>query len=76
MSTNNTVSEEIVIVGSRHGKLADQIESLYKQESPIEVKDIRKAVGDDIVYLSPVSGSVDKLAVGVYTKEFQRLGCV
>lgn len=76
MSTNNTVSEEIVIVGSRHGKLADQIESLYKQESPIEVKDIRKAVGDDIVYLSPVSGSVDKLAVGVYTKEFQRLGFV
>ena len=45
MSTNNTVSEEIVIVGSRHGKLADQIESLYKQESPIEVKDIKNTAG-------------------------------
>jgi len=76
MSTNNTVSEEIVIVGSRHGKLADRIEPLYNQESPIEMKDIREAVGDDIVYLSPLYGTVDKQAVGVYTKDYYRLGFV
>ena len=63
MNNNDNVSEEIVIVGSRYGELADEIATLLNQEDPIGESDIRKALGDSIAYLSPASGTVDKLAV-------------
>lgn len=76
MRKNGNDLGEIVIVGSRYGKLADVITPLYSQEGPIEQKDIRKALGNDVVYLSPVSGLIDKLAVGVHTEDNRRLGYV
>lgn len=71
-----TASEEIVIVGSRYGELADEMSLLYKMKDPIEMKDIRNALGDVIVYLSPAKGLVDKQAVSVYTESSRRLGYV
>ena len=41
MRKNGNDLGEIVIVGSRYGKLADVITPLYSQEGPIEQKDIR-----------------------------------
>lgn len=76
MKSNNTISEEIVIVGSRYGELADETSLLYKQEGPIGVKDIRKALGDETVYLMPISNIHDDHAVGVYSKTEKFLGHV
>ena len=65
MTNTDNVSEEIVIVGSQNGELADVINPLYRQGEPIKESDIRKAIGDNIVYLMPVNNMNDDQTVGV-----------
>ena len=76
MNTNDNVSEEIVIVGSGYGELSDEFECLFSQEKPIEEKDIRKTLGDNIVYMMPVCSVHDDQAVGVYSQTERLLGYV
>lgn len=76
MNDSKNVSEEIVIVGGRYGAYADEIQSLFNQVAPVEAEDIRKALGDDTVYLMPVPNDYDPYAVGVFSKTQKRLGFV
>lgn len=76
MLNDETISEEIVIVGERYGDLADVIMPLFNQVEPHKTNDIIKALGSDVVYLIPASGLVDKKAVAVYTENRKRLGYV
>ena len=76
MTNTDNVSEEIVIVGSQNGELADVINPLYRQGEPIKESDIRKAIGDNIVYLMPVNNLNDDQTVGVYSQTEKLLGYV
>ena len=76
MTNTDNVSEEIVIVGSQNGELADVINPLYRQGEPIKESDIRKAIGDNIVYLMPVNNLNDDQMVGVYSQTEKLLGYV
>ena len=76
MTNTDNVSEEIVIVGSQNGELADVINPLYRQGEPIKESDIRKAIGDNIVYLMPVNNMNDDQMVGVYSQTEKLLGYV
>lgn len=67
MNYEETQTEEIVIVGSRYGELADVVNPLYEQRLPIEPEDIKEKLGDDVVYLMPINNSHDAYAVGAYT---------
>lgn len=77
METKVLISEEVVIVGSRYGELSDAISTLFDQKSPIEQKDITKALGNDTVYLQPVDDNRhDGYAVAVFSDRYQRIGYV
>ena len=76
MEKTKTIPEEIIIVGSRYGELADVITPLYNKKAPIDSKDIAQALGDDIAYLSPVPNRHDKYAVGVFNKHQRQIGFV
>ena len=69
-------SEEIVIVGSKYGELADVVNPLYEKGEPIEKKDIARLLGSETVYLRPKRNEYDKYAVGVYTENSNLLGYV
>ena len=69
-------SEEIVIVGSKYGELADVVNPLYEKGEPIEKKDIARLLGSETVYLRPKRNEYDKYAVGVYTANMNLLGYV
>ena len=76
-STEKTESsEEIVIVGSKYGELADVVNPLYEKGEPIEKKDIARLLGSETVYLRPKRNEYDKYAVGVYTENSNLLGYV
>ena len=53
MEKQDSITDEIVVVGSRHGGLADIVKPIYEKGDPIEEKDIRKLLGDDEVIISP-----------------------
>ena len=74
--TTNESSEEIVIVGSKYGELADVVNPLYEKGEPIEKKDIARLLGSETVYLRPKRNEYDKYAVGVYTENSNLLGYV
>ena len=76
MDITDTISEEIIIVGSRYGKLADVLNPLYKEGETIEEKEIIKMLGGDMVLLHPTQNRYDQYAVGVYTLSQQLLGFV
>ena len=76
MNHMETHTEEIVIVGSRYGELADVVNSLYEQGLPVEPEDIKEKLGDDVVYLTPVNNSHDASAVGVYSVSQKKIGHV
>ncbi len=76
-STEKTESsEEIVIVGSKYGELADVVNPLYEKGEPIEKEDIARLLGSETVYLRPKRNEYDKYAVGVYTENSNLLGYV
>jgi len=68
--------EEIFIVGSRYGELADVITPLYNTPKPIQAADIIQALGCDEVYLKPVPNDHDVYAVAVYAQDTRRIGFV
>lgn len=76
MEKKDTISEEIIIVGSRYGELADILNPLYKEGETIEEKEIIKMLGGDMVLLHPTHNRYDQYAVGVYTLSQQLLGFV
>ena len=76
MNNMETHTEEIVIVGSRYGELADVVNPLYEQGLPVEPEDIKEKLGGDVVYLTPVNNSHDAYAVGVYSVSQKRIGHV
>ena len=76
MIETDSISEEIVIVGGCYGAYTDQIEPLFHQAEPVETKDIKNALGDDIAYLMPISGDLDPYAVGVYAQSLKPIGMV
>lgn len=75
-SSNLDTTEEIVIVGSRHGVLADIVKPLFEKGEPIKKKDIKKILGGDEVLIYPESNEYDKYAVGVFTRSHRPLGHV
>jgi hypothetical protein len=76
MNNEETQTEEIVIVGSRYGELADVVNPLYEQGLPIEPEDIKEKLGGDEVVLMRIPNKHDAYAVGVFTLSEQRLGHV
>ena len=76
METTNTFSEEIIIVGSRYGALADVLNPLYKEGKAMEDEEITRMLGGDMVLLHPTQNQYDQYAVGVYTLSEQLLGYV
>lgn len=76
MDKQDSPSEEIVIVGSRYGALADVVTPLFEKGVPIEAENIKSVLGGDEVILSPVKNDYDPHAVGVYTISQRLLGYV
>ncbi|MBQ7426877.1 MAG: hypothetical protein IJV20_06480 [Prevotella sp.] len=76
MEQKEKATEELFIVGSRYGELADEISTLYNLKRPIETKDITQAIGDDVVYLKPVPNDHDQYAVAVFSQDTKRIGFV
>ena len=76
MDKLDVLSEEIVIVGSRHGELADVVIPIYEKGEPMEVKDIREFLGDNEVIISPEDNPYDAYAVGVYKPDLKLIGHV
>lgn len=76
MEKQDSITDEIVIVGSRHGGLADIVKPIYEKGAPIEEKNIRKLLGDDEVVISPEDNHFDAYAVGVYTIDLKPIGHV
>ena len=76
MNVQEKSTEEIVIVGSRYGELADVLRPLYRQMAPMAQEDIKKMLGGDVVYFSPTFNQFDDEAVGVYTPSQRLLGYV
>ena len=76
MENKREVSDEIVIVGSRYGDLADVVIPLFEKAEPIESENIVEVLGGVVVYLSPRPNKVDGHAVGVYTQSQRLLGFV
>ena len=75
-SSNLDTTEEIVIVGSRYGALADIVKPLFEKGEPIKKKDIKKILGGDEVILYPDNNEFDKFSVGVHTRSHRLLGHV
>lgn len=78
MDKQDALSEEIVIVGSRHGELADVFKPIYEKGDPIKGDSIEGLLGFDDVILSPADNSYDDYAVGVYTSDLKLIdmyGC-
>ena len=69
-------TDELIIVGSRYGDLADILEPYYEKAQPIAPEEIKTLLGSDVVYLQPVSNSEDPYAVGVFINTKKRLGFV
>ena len=67
---------EIIIVGSRYGELANVVKPLYAMMTPMTQTDIKEKLGGDVVYLSPTDNQFDDDAVGVFTVSQQLLGYV
>ncbi len=76
MDKQDALSEEIVIVGSRHGGLADIVKPIYEKGDPIAKEEIRGILGDDEVVISPEENHFDAYAVGVYTIDLKPIGHV
>jgi len=76
MDKQDSPSEEIVIVGSRYGALADVVTPLFEKGVPIEAENIKSVLGGNEVILSPVKNDYDPHAVGVYTISQRLLGYV
>lgn len=76
MKLKESFVDELFIVGSRYGELADAILPLFSLERPIDQKDIQKAIGDDTVYLKPVPNDFDQYAVAVFNQDAIRIGYV
>ena len=76
MDKQDSPSEEIVIVGSRYGALADVVTPLFEKGIPIEAENIKSVLGGNEVILSPVKNDYDPHAVGVYTISQRLLGYV
>ena len=68
------VTDELIIVGGRHGELSDKLTPLFEEGNPIEEKDIRKEIGCEIVYLMRSNNDHDPYAIGVFTSSMKRLG--
>ena len=68
------VTDELIIVGGRHGELSDKLVPLFSEGNPIEEKDIRKEIGCEIVYLVRSNNDHDPYAIGVFTSSMKRLG--
>ena len=68
------VTDELIIVGGRHGELSDKLIPLFSEGNPIEEKDIRKEIGCEIVYLMRSNNDHDPYAIGVFTSSMKRLG--
>ena len=76
MNNEEANTDEIVIVGSRYGDLADVVTPFYEKGTPIEPEDIRKTLGCDEAVLMAVPNKHDAYAVGVFTLEEKRIGHV
>ena len=76
MNNEDLNTDEIVIVGSRYGDLADVVTPFYEKGTPIEPEDIRKTLGCDEAVLMAVPNKHDAYAVGVFTLEEKRIGHV
>ena len=74
MVNKESIADEIFIVGSRYGELAEEITPLYHKEKPVGIKDITRALGDNEVYLKPVPNKHDEYAVAVFNQDMKRIG--
>lgn len=72
----DVLSEEIVIVGSRYGELADVVIPLFEKGEPINSENIVSVLGGDEVILRPDDNKFDSFAVAVYTVSQRLLGYV
>lgn len=71
---NLLVTDELVIVGIRHGAFADKLKPLFDEEAPMEVTDLKKVIGTDVVSLSKTYYDHDYNTIGVFATPKVRLG--
>lgn len=76
MEKQDAVSEEIVIVGSRHGELADIVKPIYEKGDPIDERKISELLGLERVILWPSDEDFDKYGVRVLTEDLRPIGHV
>lgn len=74
MENQSEFIEELVVVGSRYGDLADVVKPLYEKGEPIDQKDIKDILGDEEVILSRRPNPYDEYAVAVLTPTQRLLG--
>ena len=74
MMINLLVTDELVIVGIRHGAFADKLKPLFDEEAPMEVTDLKKVIGTDVVSLSETYYDHDYNTIGVFATPKVRLG--
>ena len=74
MMINLLVTDELVIVGIRHGAFADKLKPLFDEEAPMEVTDLKKVIGTDVVSLSKTYYDHDYNTIGVFATPKVRLG--
>jgi len=66
------VTDELIIVGVRHGDIADKLVPLFEKGEAIEVDEILKIIGDEELYLKKTSNIQDRHAIGVFTATTQK----
>ena len=66
--------DELIIVGSRYGDLADRLKPLYDEGTPLEGEDVKRKIGCEVVYLMKTFNHHDPYAIGVYTTTKKRIG--
>lgn len=71
---NLLVTDELVIVGIRHGAFADKLKPLFDEEAPMEVTDLKNVIGTDVVSLSETYYDHDYNTIGVFATPKVRLG--
>ncbi len=73
MENNEPLSEELVIVGYKHGVYADKLNPIMNGE-PMKEKSLKELLADDVVALFMEPNEFDENSIGVYNMDSQLIG--
>ena len=60
-------TDELIIVGSRYGDLADILKPLFAEEATIVGDDVKRKIGCELVYMMKRYNHHDPYAIGVFS---------